>query len=176
MPSEFHLNEIVVLDDAAFDRRERRSALLHFRERVGHAFVGDGHFRHLDFHVLVVAQRKFRQHFKRGAEFQRLAFVVLQLVDLRLRNGCEFLFGDGLFDVFGNERLQHFALDVAGETLLDQRNRRFARTKAGHARDLGKILGDFFRGFSYFVGRDFQVQFFPASCFRHLASPFCVLN
>jgi len=69
--------------------------------------------------------------------------------------------------MFGDECLEHFTFDVIGEAALDQRNRGFSRTETGDASDLRKILGYFLGSFGYFFRRDFQIQFFPASYFRH---------
>ena len=66
--------------------------------------------RHFEVEVFVVAEFKFGEHLEDGAEFERLAFGEVELLDLRLRDGGEFLLGDGFFDALGNERLQRLRL------------------------------------------------------------------
>ena len=165
------LDEIAILDGAAFNGNESGGALLHFGEGVGDAFVGDGHFGEFDFEIFVIAEREFGQDFKRGAEFYRLAFVVFELVHLGLGNGRELFFGDGLFDALWHEGLQDFALDVFGEALFDQRDRRLPRPETRHARHLRQILRHLLRLLGHFFRRNFQLEFSPASCFRHGDSP-----
>ena len=94
-----------------------------------------------DFHLqaFVGAQLKLRQHFKTGSEFQRAILRVVHVIDLRLRYGNQLLVLDGLVDLLGNQRLQHFAFDVVGESAANQRNRRFAGPKSGNARDARKL-------------------------------------
>ena len=99
---------------------------------------------HFERQIFVIAQLEFGEDFEDGAEFQRLAFVVVEFFDLRLRDGGEFLFVDGFFDAFGNEGLQDFALDVVGEAAADQCERSFAGAEAGDARNFGEFFGDAF--------------------------------
>ncbi len=136
---KFDLDEIAVLDGAAFDGSKSGGALLHLSESFGDAFVGDGHFGEFDFEILVIAEGKFGQNLKRSAEFYGLAFVVFELVHLGLGNGRELFFGDGFFDALGDQGLQDFALDVFGETLFDERERGLAGTEAGNSSDPRQI-------------------------------------
>jgi len=168
---ELDLNEIAVLDGTPFDGRESSGSLLHFGKGVGDTFVRDIHLGHFDFERFVIAERKFGEDLEGCAELERLALLEIELVDLRLGDGSELLFGDGLFDVFGDEGLQDFALDVVGEAPFDEGNGSFAGSETGDAGDAGKLFGDFFRGFGDFLGRNFQVKFSAASGFRHIDSP-----
>ncbi len=102
---EFHLDVIAILDNAAFNRSKRSGALAHLLQSLIQGLVGDAHIGHFDFERFVIGERKFGKNFKACAEFDRLAFVELQLVDLRLRNGRELLFGYGLLDVLRHELL-----------------------------------------------------------------------
>ena len=149
------------------DGSKRRGALAHLLESLCDVLVGHFHRGHFNFQILVIAQLKFRQNFEDRAEFQRLAFGEIQLVHLRLRDRSQFLLGDGFFDALGHQRLQHFALDVVREAAADQRDRRLARTEAGHARNARKFLRHALHLFRYFFRGNFQIQFAAASCFSH---------
>jgi hypothetical protein len=168
---ELDLNEIAVLHGASFDGRESCGSLLHFGKGVADTFVRDIHLGHFDFERFVIAERKFGEDLEACAELERLALLEIELVDLRLGDRSELLLGDGLFDVFGDEGLQDFALDVVGEAPFDEGNGSFAGSETGDAGDAGKLFGNFFRGFGNFLGRNFQVKFSAASGFRHIDSP-----
>ena len=124
----------------------------------------DGHF---DFETFVIAKLEFRKDFEDGAELQRLAFGKIQLLDLRLRNRRQLLFGDGFFDALRDERLQHFALDILGEAPADQGDGRFAWPKTGHTGDPRELLGHALNFLGYFFRGNFQIQLAAASCFSH---------
>ena len=125
------------------------------------------HFRHFDFQVLVIAQRKLPAALQRRAEFHRLPFHEFHLVHLRLRDGSQFLLRDRLVDLLRHQRLQHFTLDVVRKALFDQRDRRLARTKARNARHPRKLLCHFLHGLRYFFRGNFQFQFSPAILVCH---------
>ena len=112
---KFHLGEIAILNRAPFHRCKRRRALAHVFERLGHVFGGDVHRGHLERQILVIAQFEFRQHFKNRAEFQRLPFVEIQFIHLRLRHWRKFLLRHRFFHPLRHQRLQHFSLDVLRE-------------------------------------------------------------
>ena len=178
---DLDLDVVVLLRGAAFDWRECSGALAHFFESLRDIVVGDVHRRHFDVEIFVVAELKFGEHFEDGAEFQRLAFGEVELFDLRLRNRRQLLLDDGFLDGFGDERLKDFALDVFGEALADQRDRRFAGAEAGDARELREFFRDTLHFFGDDIGGDFEVEFATAGCgsgsgfFSHGRS-FSVLN
>ena len=72
---QLHLHKVVVLDNSAFDRSERRGTLLHLRQRLIDILIGQIHFRHFNFKALVICKSEFRQDIKRRAELHRLAFL-----------------------------------------------------------------------------------------------------
>jgi len=162
------LDEVTVLSRAALHGSESGCALLHLGEGFGDTLVSDGHLGHFDFEVFVVAKGEFGQNLEGGAELQWLAFVKFELFDLGLGDRCELLLGDGLFDALGDKGLEHFALDIFREATLNQRDRGFAGTKTRDPRDASELLGHLFGGFRYIFCGNLEVEFFPASGFRHV--------
>src|SRR6266404_5388116 len=112
--------EVVVLDRAALDGREGCGAFGHFLQSFVDVFVSDVHHGHFEIEIFIIAKLEFGENFEDGAEFERLAFGKIELVDLGLRNGGQFLLGDRLFNALRNERLHDFALDIVGEAAADQ--------------------------------------------------------
>ena len=131
---QFHLRKVAVLNRPPLHWRERGRALPHFLERLRRVLVGNVHRRHFERQVLVIAQLELRQHFKDGAKLQRLAFVEIQLVHLRLRNRRQFLLRYRFLHALRHQRLQHFSLDVFGKLPPDQRNWGFATPESRHVR------------------------------------------
>ena len=84
---QLELDVVAVLRGAAFDGSECGGAFAHFFESFGDVVVGDVHGGHFELQIFVIAELKFGKHFEDRAEFQRLAFVKIELFDLRLRNG-----------------------------------------------------------------------------------------
>ncbi len=158
---------VAVLDDAPFDRGKRRRPLAHLFESLRNVRVGDIHRGHFDREALVIPKLEFREDFEDGAELQRLALGKIELLNLRLRNGCPLLFRDGFFDALWYERLQHFALDIFRESPANQRDRRFARPESWHACDTRKFLGHALNFFRYFFRGNLQIQLAAARCFSH---------
>ena len=72
-----------------------------------------------------------------------------------------------LLDLLGEQRLQHFALDVVGKPATDQRNRRLARAKPGNTRDARELPRHAFHRLLHVFGGNFQLELAPASCFSH---------
>src|SRR5258707_3905793 len=164
---ELQLHEVAVLDRASLDGREGSGAFGHFLQRFVDVFVGDVHHGHFEIEILVIAKLELGESFEDGAEFERLAFGKIELVNLGLRNGGQFLLGDGLFDALRNERLHDFTLDIVGEAAADQRDGRFAGAKPGNAGDARKFLGDALHRFGDFVGGNLEVEFAAAGSFGH---------
>jgi hypothetical protein len=142
-------------------------ALAHLFEGFRHVFFGNVHRGHLELQLFVIAQFEFRQHFKYCPELQRLPFVEIQLVHLRLRDGRQFLFGNGLFHALGHQRLQHFSFDVIRELASNQRNGRLPAAKSRHVRNARKFLRHAFNLFRYFFRGNLQLQLAAAGCFSH---------
>ena len=164
---ELDLHEVAVLRRAAFDRNEGGSVVAHFFDGLIHLRVAGFDRVHGDFQIFVIAELEFGQDFKDGAELQRLAFLELDLVDFRTRYRDEFLFVEGLLEVLGDERLNHFALNVIGEPAADQRDGSFAGAKSGNPGDAREVACDFVGSFLNVLGRNFQLEFALACCFCH---------
>src|SRR6185295_2956530 len=91
---------------------------------------------------------------------------------MRLRDWHEFLVFHCFVDLFGNERLQNFALDIFSEAPANQSDRGLAGAKSGysgHARELARRALD---SLLHVFGGDFQFQFAPTSCLRHVYRSF----
>ncbi len=101
MPIELELDEIAVFGRPAFHGSESRGALAHFFESLRDVVIGDVHGRHFELEIFVVSQLKFGKHLEYRAELERLPFDEIELLDLRLGNGGEFLLGDGFLDALG---------------------------------------------------------------------------
>src|SRR6267154_444515 len=96
-----------------------------------------------------------------------LPFVKVQLVHLRLRYRRQLLLGHGFFHALGNQRLQHFALDVLGEFSPDQRNRSLAAAESRHVCQAREFLLHALNLVRHFFGWNFQFQLAAARCFSH---------
>ena len=159
---------IAVLRRAAFDRNKRRGALAHFLDRFVHLRVARFDLVHLHLQILVITQLEFGKDFEDRAELQRLAFLEFDLVHFGARHRNQILFVQRLLEIFGHERLHHFALYIVRKAAPHQRDGRFARTESGNARDARDIARHFFGGLRYVVGRNFQLDFAFAGRFGHV--------
>ena len=108
-----------------------------------------------------------RQHLEHRAKLQRPVFRIVHLLHLRLRDRHQILILHGLLDLFGEQRLQDFALDVVGKPPADQRHRSLARAKPWNARDARKLPRHAFDSLLHVLDGNFQLQFAPASSFSH---------
>ena len=73
----------------------------------------------MNFQILVIAQLEFRQHFEDRAELQRLAFFELDFIHFGASDRDQFFLVERFLEVFGHERLHHFALNIFGEAAAD---------------------------------------------------------
>ena len=158
------MNKVAIFGWAALDGSECGGTFAHFFEGLGDIIVGDVHRRHFEFEVFVVSEFKLGENLEDGAEFEWLAFDEVEFLDLRLRDGGEFLFGDGFFDALGNERLNDLAFDVFGETAANQGDGSLAGAETGDAGYAREFLRDTFQLLGDFVCGNLEVEFAAAGC------------
>src|ERR1700722_1994705 len=164
---QFHQHKIPIFGWPVLDRNESRRAFTHFFDRFVYLRFAGLDRIDLHFQVLVLAQLKFGKNLKNRPEFQRLALFEFDLIDLGTRDRRQLLFVESLLQIFGNQRLQDFALNVRSELAADDRHRRLAGAESGNARHAGDIARRFFAGLGD-VGRgNFQFDFALASRFSH---------
>ena len=164
---QLELRVIPIGDGPALDGDEVCGAVAQLFERLVHVGVLDLDVVDLDLEVLILSQIELRQHLEGRAKLHRPSLGKIHLVDLRLRNRHHLVFAHRAINLGGDQRLQHFALDVVGESAPDQRHGRLPGTESRHARHARKFPRHAFHRLLHILGRDFQFQLAPASRFSH---------
>ena len=158
------MDVIAVLSRPAFDRSESGRPFTQGFDFLAYIVVGDVHGRHFEIKVFIVRQIKFGKNLEDCPELEGLAFGEVELFDLRLRDGREFLLADGLFHALRHERLHDFTLDVVGEAPANQRDWRLARTEARDTGDARKFLCDALQFFGDFIRGNLEIELAAAGC------------
>ncbi len=98
----------------------------------------------IDAQFLVTGNFDFGKHLERCLEAQRLAVSDVQVGDAGLGDGHQLLLLRLLLKIAGNERLDHLALDLLGEPLLDHGGGHLTAAKAGKTGDVLHLPDDVF--------------------------------
>ena len=120
--------------------------------------VGYGHVRLFNFDGFVVAQVEFRQHLKRGLEFDGLARSKFQSIYMRLRDRPVPALDHGFTEILRHQVLHHVTGDLAGKAVPHHAGRDFALAESRDAGLLGILLHQRFLVLGHHVGGDFYAR------------------
>ncbi len=161
------LGEVAVGQGTPFNRGVGGVLLAHAVDRSFDFFVFYNDLGVVGAKLLVAFDHDLRQDFEAGLEAQRFAVVNVQVGDARLGDWNHALLFGFLAEVAWDEGLDHVALEVFFEALLDDGRGHVTGAEARQARHLLVFLDDHFHFASDIFGGDFDRDFaFDAVFFR----------